>query len=75
MARPSKSNETSRLNLEMAIGVRQRLEELREETNAGSLGEVIRRALTVYDFLLTEKTLGRKLFTKGDGETKEVVLI
>ena len=77
MPRISKNVETSRLNLEMPVEVRKRLEQLRDATNADSLSEVIRRALGVYAYLLDEQKAGRKLITKGKAkdDEREVVLI
>jgi len=39
------------MNLDMSQAVRDRLERLREDTDAESLADVIRRALAVYDLL------------------------
>ncbi len=75
MPRPGKTVETSRLNLEMAIGVRKKLEQIKDETQADSLAEVIRRALSVYDFLLSERKNGQRLVSQGPAGEKEVVLL
>jgi len=67
MARPTKNIETSRLNLELALDLRKRLEEIRDETHADSLGEVVRRALMLYSFVLDEQKAGRRILT-GDND-------
>jgi hypothetical protein len=56
MPRPPKTEPTVRLNLELSVSVRTRLERLRI-TTGGSATEVIRRALTVYDLLLTTNSV------------------
>jgi hypothetical protein len=75
MARIARNVETSRLTLEMALGVRKQLEHLRDRTQADSLAEVIRRALAVYDYLHAEKEKGAKLILKVDGGERELVLL
>jgi hypothetical protein len=75
MPRLAKNIQRARLNLELAAEVKRKLEELRDATNADSLGEVIRRAVSVYEFLLEERRSGRQLITRGAGDEREVVLI
>jgi len=54
-----------RMTLELSPKVRERLQDLSAETDQ-SLSEVIRRALAVYDFILTESLSGN-LFGTGQG--------
>jgi len=55
--------------------VRQKLEALRDKTQANSLTEVVQRALAVYEFLHAEKSKGHALVVKDKGGgAKEVVL-
>jgi hypothetical protein len=75
MPRIAKTVPTRRLTMEMTEDVRKKLECLREETQADSLAEVIRRALAVYDFLWREKAEGAKLVVKGSKGDKELVLL
>ena len=75
MARPPKVNPTSRLNLEMPEETRRKLENLRKETNADSLAEVIRKALAVYDFLWHERAGGSRLMMRSEDGEKELVLL
>jgi hypothetical protein len=66
----------TRLNLEMSEEVRQRLESLREKTDADSLSEVIRRALAVYDFLWSEREKGTRLMARdADNKDRDLVLL
>lgn len=56
--------------------MRQRLESLREKTDADSLSEVIRRALAVYDFLWSEREKGTRLVARGaDNQDRDLVLL
>lgn len=75
MPRLAKNIKTARLKLELAADVKSKLEELRDSTQADSLGEVIRRAVGVYEFLLEESKNGRQLISRGDSVEREVVLI
>ena len=64
-----------RLNLEIGIEVRERMEELKNETVARSLTDVVSRALAVYEFLWTEKKKGGKILVQDDEGTRELVLL
>ena len=60
----------------MTEEVRQKLEALREKTDADSLAEVIRKALAVYDFLWSEREKGTKLLMRSsDDKDRELVLL
>lgn len=60
----------------MSEEVRQKLESLREKTDADSLSEVVRRALAVYDFLWSERERGTKLLVRGaDDKDRELLLL
>jgi hypothetical protein len=75
MPRIAKNYPTSRVNLEMGESARQKLEALRDRTQANSLTEVVQRALAVYEFLHAEKQKGNQLVVKGPDGEKEVVLL
>lgn len=56
--------------------VKQKLEELRNTTQADSMSEVVRRALTVYDFLWNEKINGTLTVLRAqDGTERELLLL
>ena len=59
----------------MSDSVRKRLEKLRDEIDADSLAEVIRRSLATYEFLYTQTKKGKKLIIKSSDGEKEVVLL
>ncbi len=75
MARIARAVATSRLTLEMAQSVRDRLEHLRDRTEADSLAEVVRRALAVYEVLWDEKAKGNRLMLEGADGTRELLLV
>ena len=76
MPRIARRGVKTRLNLELSEEVRQRLESLREKTDADSLAEVVRKALVVYDFLWSEREKGTKLLVRGaDNKDRELVLL
>ena len=57
--------------------MRKKLEQLRDDTQADSLAEVIRRSLAVYEFLWNETKKGRQLVVRApdEGTEKEMVLL
>lgn len=59
----------------MTKDVRDKLELLQDSTRAETLSEVIRRALSVYEFLWNEREKGNSLIVKGKGKERELVLI
>jgi hypothetical protein len=75
MARSKRTIQMSRLNLEMTQDNRKRLESLRDKTGANSLAEVIQRALSVYDYLQSQKDEGIQLILRQGEREKELVLI
>ena len=69
--------EKRRLNLELNVEVRERLEELRRTTKAESLAEVIRRALAVYEALWRSKEDGQTVWIgeRGNVSQRELFLL
>ncbi len=64
------------LNLYMNETTRSRLEKLREETNADSLSDVVRRALAMYACLLRETEDGSIVIIRhGDDREKELIFL
>lgn len=74
MGRSSKSEPSSRLNLELSVSARESLEKLRALTKADSLSEVIRRSLQVYGRLIEEKEKGNALLVRNNKQDKEILL-
>ena len=73
MPRLPKRVPKTRLSLEMPNPVRENLLELRDRTNAQSLAEVIRRALSVYDFVVREtKDGGSIVVRRANGDEREI---
>ncbi len=69
MARPIRDQERVRLNLAIAPEVKERLDALQARTHADSMAEVFRRALAVYDTLLSKHEQGWRVEVVGpDGE-------
>jgi hypothetical protein len=64
-----------RLNLEMGKEVRERMEELKDETGARTLTDVVSRALAVYDYLWKQKRTGGKILVQDDDGTRELVIL
>ncbi len=71
-----KRDESVRINLEVSPLVRERIERLKEKTEAESLTEVIRRALAVYETLLSISEDGRTVIVRGPGgDEADLILI
>ena len=51
------------------------MEELRDETGAHSLTELISRSLAVYDYLWEQKKAGGKLLIQDSDGAREVVIL
>ena len=76
MGRPASTQTKTRLNLEITLAVRDRLERLREDTEADSLTEVIRRALAVYEMLWQNNAQGSQtILRQPDGSEREILLV
>lgn len=59
----------------MSVAVRDSLEQLRDETNADTLTEVIRRALALYEFAWKARKKGAKLVLhEVDGSERDLVV-
>lgn len=74
MPRPPKNIPTCRLTLEMATEVKKKMEQLRDSTCADSLGEVVRRAVSIYAFLLHAQREGGQVILRLPEGEKEMVL-
>jgi hypothetical protein len=75
MSRLKKNVPTSRLNLKVPQTVRDRMECLRDETEADSLTEVIRRALAVYELLVEQRRDGWDIVVRRGDEERSVLLM
>jgi hypothetical protein len=64
-----------RLNLEVGRDARERMEELRDDTGARSLADVVSRALAVYEYLWRQKKAGGKILIQDSEGTRELVLL
>ncbi|MGH8558576.1 MAG: ribbon-helix-helix protein, CopG family [Methylococcales bacterium] len=76
MAKISRVQPKTRLNLEIPEATKENLERLRNVTHAESKTEVIRRALALYDFLWSVKETGDTAIIRSkDGKERELVLL
>jgi hypothetical protein len=76
MPRPTTKVDKTRLNLDLSAPIRQCLEQLRERTGAESLTEVIRRAIVLYDTIITI-SLDKKtqlILKYADGSERQVLV-
>ena len=75
MPRLPSNRPKTRLNLEVSQAVRERLQRLKDETDADSLTEVIRRSLAVYELLWDQQQQGGETIVRRDGTERSVFLI
>ncbi len=76
MTRPAQTRATARLNLKLPERMRGRLDALRAQTEADTVTEVIRRALSVYDTLVTlQREEGAVVLVRTrDGQERRLLL-
>jgi hypothetical protein len=61
------------LNLEVTELVRNRMDRIQELTEADSITEVVRRSLTVYEILLSQK--GQLVLVDSEGVERDLILV
>ncbi len=65
-----------RINLELPSKLRERIEHIKELSEAESVSEVLRSSLAVYEYLWMEKTRSSEIIIrKENGEEKEIELL
>jgi len=75
---PKKSSQKTvhRFNIDLPDAVKVRLEEIRDETGASSVSEVVRRALATYDNLYTCHKAGNVAKMEDEnGELRDLFII
>lgn len=71
----TKANDRIRLSLDVSPKVREQLNLLEEKTEAGSITEVIRRALALYDLVVEHQDEGGKLIFRNSGGQDEFLRV
>lgn len=71
--RPARKQPKVRLNLDMSVEVKEQIEALRDRMHADSMSEVIRRALALYDFMLTQQEGGATVALRASDGTETLV--
>ena len=61
--------------MELKLDVRNRMEQLRDETNADSLVEVVRKSLAVYDYIWSQRKMGSKILIQDTKGTRELIIL
>jgi hypothetical protein len=62
--------------MEMSEEVKQRVEHLRDITDADTMSEVVRRALALYDYIWSEKLNGSvPILRDKNGKDRELVIL
>ena len=76
MGRIKREIEYERLNLEVHPKILGRIDAIRDQTLADSRSQVIRRALAVYDLLITQQNDGNSVIVRQkNGQEREVLLV
>lgn len=71
----AKKERTARLQLALPERSFERLEAIKDATEAASLAEVVRRSLRIYEGLIAETNDGSKLFVRRKDGSEEVIPI
>ena len=71
----TKKSDGVRLNLEVSPMVRGRLERLKDDTEAESLTEVVRRALAVYETLIGLATASHEIVIRDSLGNEQVLVL
>jgi hypothetical protein len=75
MKKRARKDEQKRLNLVLGIGAYRRIEVLRTETDKSSVTDVIRQSLALYEFLVTRRKQGAKIFIEDEHGRQELVIL
>ena len=75
MPRLKRTRETARLSLDVSLAVRERIERLREISDADSVTEVVRRALAVYEVLIAERKNGSEMILRDASGVERRLLL
>ena len=75
MPRIPKKQETCRLTLQPTKAVRERMETLRDATDADTLVEVVRRSLAIYEKLVEAEKAGGQLVIRFEETDEEQMLL
>ena len=67
--------ETKRLNLELPEAAYERVKEVERATEAASVSEVLRRSLTLYDYLVQAQQDGKKIVVRDGDHEQEIVML
>ena len=67
---------SKRINLSIDAYAHEKLTELLQKTDCTSFVQVVRKSLTVYDYMITAQTENKKIYIiNKDGEKEQIVLI
>lgn len=71
------SKNTTRVQLELSDSAHQRLNRLKEKTDASSYTEVVRKALALHHAIITAQQNGQKVMWKdpATGQTTELITL
>jgi hypothetical protein len=69
--RPKRVEPGSRLHISVPQSLVTRVIEMRQQTHAGSISEVVKRALALYAAAVAEHRNGGRLYFKREGEAAE----
>ncbi len=76
MSRHASEEPKVRLNLELPERLRGRLDQLRATSEAGTITEVVKKAVALYDVLLSANRNGRErvILRSADGTERELLI-
>jgi hypothetical protein len=76
MPRSIRDNPKIRLNLDFSEVVKAQIEDIRDRTDAASMSEVLRRALSLYDAVLAAQGQGSAVIIRdAEGVERHILLV
>ena len=75
MGRPKKSDERTRLNLVVDQATRERIEAIQEQTGADTMSESVRRAVAIYERMLTLTSDGAEIVLRTTEGAERIIMI
>jgi len=78
MSKTKKASEpsgTTRVTISFPSPLYERVREIKEETNSVTMADVIRQALAMYDFAVSEQSKGNEIYSDGPAGKSRMVFI
>jgi hypothetical protein len=75
MPNPEKPRTRVRINIEMSLTAKKSLDDLQERIDCPSISEVVRRSLSLYDYVITMQEKGMGFYIEDGNGLRERLLL